>query len=72
MAKLIKTDIGLIDVSDVTNVTIGFLQNPFEILPTICLHKKGLLWNKKKYIHFKTEETCDKVYNQIVNKITID
>ena len=72
MGKLIKTDIGLIDVSDVINVTIGFFQNPFETLPTICLHKKGLLWNKKKYIHFETEETRDKVYKQIVNKITID
>ena len=48
MIKLIKTDIGLVDISDVINVTVGDYETPFETMPTICLHKKGRFWNKKK------------------------
>ena len=38
MVKLIKTDIGLIDVSDVINVTIGFFENPFQCVYQIDLY----------------------------------
>ena len=69
MINLIKTDIGLVDISDVINVTVGDYETPFEITPTICLHKKGKFWNKKKYIHFAREEKRNKIYNQIMEKI---
>ena len=65
MVKLIKTDIGLIDVSDVINVTIGFFENPFETLPTICLHKKGLLWNKKNIYTLKRRKPVIKYISKL-------
>lgn len=72
MPKLINTEIGLVDKSDIINITVGWYNKVFESIPTICLYKKGKLWKKKKYIYFEDEECRDKVYQQILNGITID
>lgn len=72
MTKLIKTDIGLVDISDVINVTVGDYETPFETMPTICLHKKGIFWNKKNIYILQQKKNAIKYITKLWKKLLID